>query len=113
MKCAYKPEQTMQKVRGITNNEIQIFKPTDETAEYYEDDSYGEEPKNVHLLKQQVNKLPCPEELNDPTELPLSRESIGLDLSWLNSDASNKSLTISSLYLSIIISLFFSAVNLC
>uniref|UniRef100_A0A182UD95 Reticulon/nogo receptor n=1 Tax=Anopheles melas TaxID=34690 RepID=A0A182UD95_9DIPT len=29
--------------------------------------------------------LPCPKELDEPTELPLSRESIGLDLGWRSS----------------------------
>ncbi|XP_050085238.1 connectin-like [Anopheles aquasalis] len=29
--------------------------------------------------------LPCPKELDEPTELPLSRESIGLDMGWRSS----------------------------
>lgn len=112
VECAYKTEQSLPKVHGISNNDIQVFKQTEEGAEYYDDAYVGEEPKNVHLMKQQMNKLPCPEELSDPTELPLSRESIGLDLSWLSSSASHRTFTISSLYLSVIISILFS-VTLC
>lgn len=38
----------------------------------------------IELRKINVEHLPCTEELSDPTELPLSRESIGMDLSWLS-----------------------------
>lgn len=36
------------------------------------------------LLKLKPEQLPCPQELTEPTELPLQRESIGFigDLSW-------------------------------
>ncbi|KAG4074394.1 hypothetical protein HA402_000373 [Bradysia odoriphaga] len=38
----------------------------------------------IELRNINVEHLPCTEELSDPTELPLSRESIGMDLSWLS-----------------------------
>lgn len=38
----------------------------------------------IELRKINVEHLPCTEDLSDPTELPLSRESIGMDLSWLS-----------------------------
>lgn len=41
----------------------------------------------IELRKISVEHLPCTEELSDPTELPLSRESIGMDLSWLSGNA--------------------------
>jgi len=52
----------------------------DET-EYYDDEP--DKIKQHHLMKLQVADLPCPEEPSDPTELPLSRESIGIDMSWV------------------------------
>lgn len=44
--------------------------------------------QNVVLLNINVEQLPCEEGI-DPTELPLSRESIGMDLSWLSGNAAN------------------------
>lgn len=41
----------------------------------------------IELRQISVEHLPCTEELSDPTELPLSRESIGMDLSWLSGNA--------------------------
>lgn len=41
----------------------------------------------IELRKINVEHLPCTEDLSDPTELPLSRESIGMDLSWLSGKA--------------------------
>lgn len=41
----------------------------------------------VELRSINVEHLPCTEDLSDPTELPLSRESIGMDLSWLSGGA--------------------------
>lgn len=38
----------------------------------------------IELRNIKVEHLPCTEDLSDPTELPLSRESIGMDLSWLS-----------------------------
>lgn len=69
--------------------------PEDDLIEYnYEELSYGAdvETSNVRigtgqlssLLKLKSENLPCPQELIEPTELPLQRESIGFmgDLSW-------------------------------
>lgn len=36
----------------------------------------------VQLLRWKEDRLPCSQRLTDPTELPLQRESIGIDLSW-------------------------------
>lgn len=46
----------------------------------------------VELLKLRVEALPCPEELSDPTELPLSRESIGMDVRGTHSASSCQSI---------------------
>lgn len=50
------------------------------------------QPKQPHvenLMLLGADRLPCTEELADPTELPQSRESIaGIDLRWLSGDAS-------------------------
>lgn len=69
--------------------------PDNDLDEYtYEDLSYGadSDTSNVRidnrqlspLLKLKSESLPCPQELIEPTELPLQRESIGFmgDLSW-------------------------------
>lgn len=69
--------------------------PENDLEEYnYEELSYGAnvETSNVRigtgqltsLLKLKPEDLPCPQELIEPTELPLQRESIGFmgDLSW-------------------------------
>lgn len=69
--------------------------PDNDLEDYaYEDLSYGAdvETSNVRigtgqlssLLKLKSESLPCPQELIEPTELPLQRESIGFmgDLSW-------------------------------
>lgn len=50
----------------------------------------------IQLLRFEEPQLPCPQRLSDPTELPLSRESIGMDLSW-RSDAAGNSSSASSL----------------
>lgn len=41
----------------------------------------------IELRTIKVENLPCTEDISDPTELPLSRESIGMDLSWLSGNA--------------------------
>ncbi|XP_055914475.1 connectin [Eupeodes corollae] len=46
----------------------------------------------VELLKLRAETLPCPEELSDPTELPLSRESIGMDVRGTHSASSCQSI---------------------
>lgn len=41
----------------------------------------------IQLLRFGEEQLPCPQRLiSDPTELPLPRESIGMDLSWRSTD---------------------------
>lgn len=49
--------------------------------------SIGDGNQLIELRKIPLDHLPCTEDLSDPTELPLSRESIGMDLSWLSGDA--------------------------
>lgn len=78
-----KPKEPFQK----TNNKIlhnAIDRPPQETEdepEYYDDEPDG---KTYQLTNLKVAALPCPEETtSDPTELPLSRESIGFDHSWV------------------------------
>lgn len=87
IECMIKPKDHFQKSNDVDNNAIehQISNGDTET-EYYDDEPEGDS-KLVHLLKLKVSELPCPEELSDPTELPLSRESIGLDLSWVKDSA--------------------------
>lgn len=42
----------------------------------------------IQLLRFGEEQLPCPQRLiSDPTELPLPRESIGMDLSWRSTDS--------------------------
>lgn len=45
--------------------------------------------QNVLLLNINAEQLPCEEGI-DPTEVPLSRESIRMDLSWLSGNNANK-----------------------
>lgn len=52
----------------------------------------------IQLLRFDEDQLPCTRQLSDPTELPLSRESIGIDLSW-RSDIENNSSSTSSIVL--------------
>lgn len=47
----------------------------------------GDGNRLIELRQIPLEQLPCTEDLNDPTELPLSRESIGMDLSWLSGNA--------------------------
>ncbi|XP_052863375.1 connectin-like [Anopheles cruzii] len=43
-------------------------------------------PQTVTLMSLRKDTImPCPKELDEPTELPLSRESIGLDMGWRSS----------------------------
>lgn len=45
----------------------------------------------IELRTISVEHLPCTEDMSDPTELPLSRESIGMDLSWLSGSGAMRS----------------------
>jgi hypothetical protein len=55
---------------------------SEDEPEYYEDEPDAKI-LTVSLMKLKQSELPCPEETSDPTELPLSRESIGFDMSWV------------------------------
>lgn len=80
------------KTHKIFHNAIERpqHEPEDET-EYYDDEPDG---KTVTLMKLKSADLPCPEEASDPTELPLSRESIGFDMSWVKVVSSSTSSTL-------------------
>lgn len=71
-------DSLLHKTHKIFHNAIERpqHEPEDET-EYYDDEPEG---KTVTLMKLNTTELPCPEEASDPTELPLSRESIGFDM---------------------------------
>lgn len=77
---------------GTNNNLLQdptLFQrpngPND-NGEYIDETGYENQLSNndnvVQLLRFNEEQLPCSQRLTDPTELPLSRESIGMDLSW-------------------------------
>lgn len=79
----------------------------EDEPEYYEDEPDG---KTVRLMQLKPSNLTCQEEMSDPTELPLSRESIGFDMNWVKvvsrSTSSSSSLTLSiSLLLLLIVSI--------
>jgi hypothetical protein len=63
---------------SIKNPHLQV---TNNNADY-SDDQEANDMEVVDLFKVGIERLPCPEELSDPTEMPMSRESIGMDLSW-------------------------------
>jgi hypothetical protein len=63
---------------SIKNPHLQV---TNNNADY-SDDQEANDMEVVDLFKVGIERLPCPEELSDPTEMPMSRESIGQDLSW-------------------------------
>uniref|UniRef100_A0A1B0CSF8 Connectin n=1 Tax=Lutzomyia longipalpis TaxID=7200 RepID=A0A1B0CSF8_LUTLO len=54
--------------------------------------------QKVQLLRFGAENLPCPEELSDPTEVPMSRESIGMVDMGLYSSASSWKLMAVSLF---------------
>jgi hypothetical protein len=60
----------------------------DEDTSTYYDDEVADTTGAIELFKLGTDELPCPEELVDPTELPLSHKSMGVDLSWLTHAAS-------------------------
>lgn len=82
MKKLHKDSSHHQKTSRISHNTID--QPHHVTAEE-EPDYYDDEPdgKTFFLTTLLVPSLPCPTEESDPTELPLSRESIGFDMSWV------------------------------
>lgn len=55
------------------------------------------------LLEWSEEQLPCPQRLTDPTELPLSRESIGMDLSWRSTESSTQNVHSSSILLCLVL----------
>lgn len=64
----------------IDHNTIERPHGVEDEPEYYDDEPEG---KTVRLMQLKPANLTCPEEASDPTELPLSRESIGFDMNWV------------------------------
>lgn len=93
IQCIEQPN-TNKKVSSLDENTIQreSLGLQDDDAMYYDgmtgygtgnDESIRIKGEHVNnLLKILPEQLPCPQELMAPTELPLQRESIGMDLSW-------------------------------
>ncbi|CAO1413954.1 unnamed protein product [Diamesa tonsa] len=113
IECLIKPKDHFQKSNDVDNNAIEHQISNGETEpEYYDDEPEGDN-KLVHLLKLKVSELPCPEELSDPTELPLSRESIGLDMSWVKDSAATVVLAKFTLTIPLIVLVFTYFYNIC
>lgn len=88
-----KPKDQFQKTSKIFHNAIERPpQDAEEETEYYDDEPDG---KTCQLMKLKISTLPCPEEASDPTELPLSRESIGFDMSWVKVVSSSSTLRFS------------------
>lgn len=88
-----KPKDHIQKTSKIFHNAIeQPPQQAEDEPEYYDDEPDG---KTVHLMTLKTANMPCPEEASDPTELPLSRESIGFDMSWVKVVSSSSTLRFS------------------
>lgn len=84
-----KPKDVFQKTSKILHNAIERPpQDVEDETEYYDDEPDG---KTFTLMKLKASNLPCPEEASDPTELPLSRESIGFDMSWVKVVSSTSS----------------------
>jgi hypothetical protein len=75
-----KPKDPFHKTNRIDHNTIAKPSTNEDEPEYYDDEP---ESKTVMLMKLNPVNLTCLEESSDPTELPLSRESIGFDMSWV------------------------------
>jgi hypothetical protein len=75
-----KPKDSFHKTHRIDHNNIERTPTEEDEPEYYDDEPEG---KIVNLMDLKPGNLTCPEEASDPTELPLSRESIGFDMSWV------------------------------
>lgn len=84
-----KSKDSFQKTSKISHNAIERPpQDAEDETEYYDDEPDG---KTCQLMKLKPSGLPCPEEASDPTELPLSRESIGFDMSWVKVVSSTSS----------------------
>jgi hypothetical protein len=93
------------KPHKVFHNTIDVERPqseAEEETEYYDDEPDG---KTMCLMKLNSTELPCPEEANDHTELPLSRESIGFDMSWVKVVTASSSIKSSICLLLLIASL--------
>lgn len=75
-----KPKDPFHKTNRIDHNNIERTPAEEDEPEYYDDEP---DAKTVRLTQLKAANLTCPEEVSDPTELPLSRESIGFDMSWV------------------------------
>lgn len=80
-------------ISDILQDPILFQRPNgpNDNGEYIDEVNYENQLKNdnvIQLLRFNEELLPCSQRLSDPTELPLSRESIGMDLSW-RSDVSS------------------------
>lgn len=89
-----KSKDQFQKTSKILHNAIdRPPQEAEDEPEYYDDEPDG---KTYQLTNLKTTTLPCPEETtSDPTELPLSRESIGFDMSWVKVVSSSSSLRFS------------------
>ncbi|XP_055698112.1 connectin-like [Phlebotomus papatasi] len=80
-------------------------------GDYYDDAGYDaqedtfvfdnrdiDDGQKVQVLRFEAENLPCPEELNDPTEVPMSRESIGMVDMGLRSSAVSWTLVAASIF---------------
>ncbi|XP_063697098.1 connectin [Culicoides brevitarsis] len=102
IQCVLEPKPTHLDYFGGSSSNLGMKKPfshlpDNDLDDYtYEETNYGADDntntriasgKLTGLLKLRSENLPCPQELIEPTELPLQRESIGFmgDLSWRSS----------------------------
>ncbi|XP_059621071.1 connectin-like [Phlebotomus argentipes] len=87
-----------------------VKEKNDRNGDYYDDAGYDNQGdtfafeqrdidvgRKVQVLDFGAENLPCPEELSDPTEVPLSRESIGMVDLGLHSSAASWTLLAASL----------------
>lgn len=78
---------------GIVDNTLLHQPPhgPNDDGQYEDEPSYDADLSRgnvIQLLRLGEEQLPCPQRLvSDPTELPLQRESIGMDLSWRSTDS--------------------------
>ncbi len=100
------------KTSRIDHNTIERPHAEEDEPEYYDDEPEG---KTVRLMQLKPVNLTCPEEPSDPTELPLSRESIGFDMNWvkvLQTSTSSSSLRNSINFYVLLISSFCIITNI-
>lgn len=106
-----KPKDPFHKTNEIFNNAIERQTASEDEAEYYDDEPDG---KTFHLMNLKVANLPCPEEMSDPTELPLSKESISFDMSLVKVFASSaNNLRVSVLTFSVLLIVFIQILKFC